>query len=147
MTSRELVAEESRAVSDALVETQVALSRAQRLSELGALAAAAAHELGSPLATIAVVAKEMARDVPKDSPMAADVALLIAAHAVVPARQAAGRPPDAHSVAFHTRQAVRRAHVHHAVRVLRQADGLEAAVVAKRAAAVLAQSGTARAEP
>ena len=71
------VAEESRAVSDALVETQVALSRAQRLSELGALAAAAAHELGSPLATIAVVAKEMARDVPKDSPMAADVALLI----------------------------------------------------------------------
>ncbi|MCW5771173.1 MAG: ActS/PrrB/RegB family redox-sensitive histidine kinase [Rhodospirillaceae bacterium] len=71
------VSEESRAVGDALVETQVALSRAQRLSELGALAAAAAHELGSPLATIAVVAKEMARDVPKDSPLAADVALLI----------------------------------------------------------------------
>lgn len=71
------VAEEARAMSDALVETQVALSRAQRLSELGALAAAAAHELGSPLATIAVVAKEMARDVPKDSPMAADVTLLI----------------------------------------------------------------------
>lgn len=71
------VSEESRATGDALVETQVALSRAQRLSELGALAAAAAHELGSPLATIAVVAKEMARDVPKDSPLAADVTLLI----------------------------------------------------------------------
>lgn len=71
------VAEESRAMGDALVETQVALSRAQRLSELGALAAAAAHELGSPLATIAVVAKEMGRDVPRDSPLAADVALLI----------------------------------------------------------------------
>lgn len=71
------VSEEARAMGDALVETQVALSRAQRLSELGALAAAAAHELGSPLATIAVVAKEMARDAPKDSPMAADLALLL----------------------------------------------------------------------
>jgi two-component system sensor histidine kinase RegB len=71
------VAEEGRAMSDALVATQVALSRAQRLSELGALSAAAAHELGSPLATIAVAAKEMAREVPKDSALAADVALLI----------------------------------------------------------------------
>jgi two-component system sensor histidine kinase RegB len=71
------VSEEARTMSDALVATQVALSRAQRLSELGALAAAAAHELGSPLATIAVVAKEMRRDVPKDGPLAEDVALLI----------------------------------------------------------------------
>jgi len=71
------VSEEARTMGDALVATQVALSRAQRLSELGALAAAAAHELGSPLATIAVVAKEMARDVPKDNPLAGDVALLI----------------------------------------------------------------------
>ena len=64
-------------MSDALVATQVALSRAQRLSELGALAAAAAHELGSPLATIAVVAKEMRRDVAPGSPLADDVGLLI----------------------------------------------------------------------
>jgi two-component system sensor histidine kinase RegB len=64
-------------MSDALVATQVALSRAQRLSELGALAAAAAHELGSPLATIAVVAKEMRRDVTPGSPLADDVGLLI----------------------------------------------------------------------
>jgi two-component system sensor histidine kinase RegB len=71
------VSEEARTMSDALVATQVALSRAQRLSELGALAAAAAHELGSPLATIAVVAKEMRREVPKDSALAEDVALLI----------------------------------------------------------------------
>src|SRR5262245_61788050 len=71
------VSEEARAMSDALVETQVALSRAQRLSELGALAAAAAHELGSPLATIAVVAKEMRRDVPPGTPLADDVGLLI----------------------------------------------------------------------
>jgi two-component system sensor histidine kinase RegB len=42
--------------------TQAVLAREQRLSALGALAAAAAHELGTPLATISIVAKEMARE-------------------------------------------------------------------------------------
>jgi two-component system sensor histidine kinase RegB len=51
----------------ALDVTQTVLSREQRLSALGALAAAAAHELGTPLATIAIVAKEMAREAPTDS--------------------------------------------------------------------------------
>jgi two-component system sensor histidine kinase RegB len=37
------------------------LAREQKLSALGTLAAAAAHELGTPLATIAIVAREMAR--------------------------------------------------------------------------------------
>ncbi len=71
------VTEEVQAMTDALAEGQTALARAQRLSAVGALAAAAAHELGSPLATIAVVAKEMARDMAKDSPHANDVQLLI----------------------------------------------------------------------
>ena len=53
------------------------LAREQRLSALGALAAAAAHELGTPLATIAVVAKEMAREAP-DGPLREDAELLIA---------------------------------------------------------------------
>jgi two-component system sensor histidine kinase RegB len=44
----------------ALNVTQAVLSREQRLSALGALAAAAAHELGTPLSTIAVVARELA---------------------------------------------------------------------------------------
>jgi two-component system sensor histidine kinase RegB len=48
----------------ALDVTQTVLAREQRLSALGALAAAAAHELGTPLATIAIVAKEMAREAP-----------------------------------------------------------------------------------
>lgn len=48
----------------ALDVTQTVLSREQRLSALGALAAAAAHELGTPLATIAIVAKEMVREAP-----------------------------------------------------------------------------------
>ena len=46
----------------ALNVTQTVLSREQRLSALGALAAAAAHELGTPLATIQIVAKEIARE-------------------------------------------------------------------------------------
>ena len=51
----------------ALDVTQTVLSREQRLSALGALAAAAAHELGTPLATIAIVAKEMAREAPTEA--------------------------------------------------------------------------------
>src|SRR5215469_3276791 len=44
------VAEEARRMRDAFAATQLALAREQRVSAVGALAAAAAHELGSPLA-------------------------------------------------------------------------------------------------
>jgi len=71
------VAEEARRMRDAFAATQLALAREQRVSAVGALAAAAAHQLGSPLATIAVVAKELARDLPPDSPHAEDAALLL----------------------------------------------------------------------
>jgi two-component system sensor histidine kinase RegB len=50
----------------ALDITQAVLAKEQRLSALGALAAAAAHELGTPLATIAIVAKELGREAPSD---------------------------------------------------------------------------------
>jgi len=70
------VAGEARRISDALAETQLTLAREQQLTALGALAAAAAHELGTPLSTITVVAKELARDMPPDSPYAEDVALI-----------------------------------------------------------------------
>lgn len=66
-----------RRMLDALAATQQALAREQRLSALGGLAAAAAHELGSPLSTIAVVAQELKRAVPGDSPLAEDIALLV----------------------------------------------------------------------
>jgi two-component system sensor histidine kinase RegB len=71
------VTEEGRRMSDALSAAQLALAREQRVSAVGALAAAAAHELGSPLATIAVIAKELARDLPPDSPYAEDAQLLL----------------------------------------------------------------------
>jgi two-component system sensor histidine kinase RegB len=70
------LAEEGRQMSDALAAAQAALAREQRMSALGALAAAAAHELGTPLSTIAVVAKEMLREVEADDPLREDVELL-----------------------------------------------------------------------
>jgi two-component system sensor histidine kinase RegB len=70
------LAEEQRQMSAALAAAQGALEREQRMSALGALAAAAAHELGSPLSTIAVVAKEMLREVETDDPLREDVELL-----------------------------------------------------------------------
>lgn len=71
------VVEEARRLSDALSATQMALDRERQLSAVGALAAAAAHELGTPLGTIALVAHEIARDLPKGSPLADDVELLL----------------------------------------------------------------------
>jgi two-component system sensor histidine kinase RegB len=71
------VSEEARRLSDALSATQMALDRERQLSAVGALAAAAAHELGTPLGTIALVAHEIARDLPKGSPLASDAELLL----------------------------------------------------------------------
>jgi two-component system sensor histidine kinase RegB len=71
------VAGEARRIRDAFAATQLALAREQRISAVGALAAAAAHELGSPLGTIAVIAKELVRELPADSPYAEDAALLL----------------------------------------------------------------------
>jgi two-component system, sensor histidine kinase RegB len=67
---------EARSLQAALAATQGVLAREQRLSDLGALAAATAHELGTPLGTIAVVARELERDVAVDSPHLEDIKLL-----------------------------------------------------------------------
>jgi two-component system sensor histidine kinase RegB len=64
-------------MSAALSATEMVLAREQRLSALDGLAAAAAHELGTPLATIALVAKELKRELPPDSPYTEDIDLLI----------------------------------------------------------------------
>ncbi|MGH6814572.1 MAG: ActS/PrrB/RegB family redox-sensitive histidine kinase [Hyphomicrobiaceae bacterium] len=67
---------EARQMSAALVATELVLAREQKLHALDGLAAAAAHALGTPLATILLVARELERAIPADSPLADDVALL-----------------------------------------------------------------------
>jgi two-component system, sensor histidine kinase RegB len=70
------IASESARMSAGLAATQLALSREHRLASLGALATAAAHELGTPLGTIAVVARELERALPENSTEVEDVRLL-----------------------------------------------------------------------
>jgi len=70
------VAEEARLLANALAATELILQREQHLSALDGLAAAAAHELGTPLATITVVAKEMERALGNDPKFREDVTLL-----------------------------------------------------------------------
>jgi two-component system, sensor histidine kinase RegB len=70
------IARETREMSQALTATELVLAREQRLAALDGLAAAAAHELGTPLATITVVAKELEREISPDSPVYDDVLLL-----------------------------------------------------------------------
>lgn len=71
------VASEQRRMQQALSEVRTTLQREQQVSALGALAAAAAHELGTPLATITLVAKELSRDLPAGSEAAEDAELLV----------------------------------------------------------------------
>jgi two-component system, sensor histidine kinase RegB len=70
------VAHEARQLADALAATELALSRREQLSALDGLAAAAAHELGTPLSTIALAAKEMLAEMPA-GPLRDDVELII----------------------------------------------------------------------
>ena len=67
---------EGYAMSQALTATQIALSREQRLAAIGGIAAATAHELGTPLATIKLVAGELARELKDHPELVEDVALI-----------------------------------------------------------------------
>ena len=70
------ITEESRQLTDALAATELVLAHEQHLSQLDGLAAAAAHELGTPLSTISVIAKELENAIPADAPHGDDVRLL-----------------------------------------------------------------------
>lgn len=70
------LAKESRQMSAALAATDLVLAREQKLHALDGLAAAAAHELGTPLSTIVLVAKELEKDGGTSQAMREDLALL-----------------------------------------------------------------------
>jgi two-component system, sensor histidine kinase RegB len=70
------IAYEARQLADALTATELVLSREQHLSALDGLAAAAAHELGTPLATIALAAREMQTDTTDLSALRDDIDLI-----------------------------------------------------------------------
>ncbi|WP_441239114.1 ActS/PrrB/RegB family redox-sensitive histidine kinase [Bradyrhizobium sp. 930_D9_N1_4] len=69
------VTEEARKLADALAATELVLTREQHLTQLDGLAAAAAHELGTPLATIFLISRELEKTV-KDVSFAADLKTL-----------------------------------------------------------------------
>lgn len=74
------VAAEISATSDALFAARMALEREQKLQYLGGVVAAAAHEMGTPLATIKLVSSELADEITQALPdrkdLAEDLALL-----------------------------------------------------------------------
>jgi len=70
------VATEIRSMSQALMATQMALAREQKLTDLGGVVAAAAHELGTPLATIKLVSSELMAELKGQPDLLEDVRLI-----------------------------------------------------------------------
>src|SRR3954453_13103939 len=68
--------EEARKLSDALAATELVLTREQHLTQLDGLAAAAAHELGTPLSTIFLISRELEKTVDGNDPLASDLKTL-----------------------------------------------------------------------
>ena len=68
---------ESKRRSDAINKVQQAIAKEYELESLGGQAAAAAHSLGTPLATISVVASELKKELGKDKEHTKDIELLI----------------------------------------------------------------------
>ncbi len=70
------VTTEMHNMGEALLATQLALSREQKLTDLGGVVAATAHELGTPLATIMLVSGEMRDELAKDPDLVEDIDLI-----------------------------------------------------------------------
>ncbi|MCF3592421.1 ActS/PrrB/RegB family redox-sensitive histidine kinase [Rhodobacteraceae bacterium LMO-12] len=70
------IASEVHSMSDALQATQMALAREQKLTDLGGVVAAAAHELGTPLATIKLASSELIDDLADRPELLEDVTLI-----------------------------------------------------------------------
>ena len=135
------IASEGARMQAGLAATQLALAREHRLASLGALATAAAHELGTPLGTIAVVARELERALPPNSPEAEDVRLLRSGSRTLPRHPHAPRasrrkraeragPPAARRLARRHRQPISR----------RRSDGADRSRLKTSRAAARAES-------
>ncbi len=70
------IAAEMRSMSDALAATQMALAREQKLTDLGGVVAAAAHEMGTPLATIKLASAELMDELEDQPDLREDAALI-----------------------------------------------------------------------
>ncbi|MFW8633926.1 sensor histidine kinase RegB [Cribrihabitans pelagius] len=70
------VSNEMRSMSEALSATQLALSREQKLTDLGGVVAAAAHEMGTPLATIKLASAELIDELEDRPDLREDAALI-----------------------------------------------------------------------
>jgi two-component system sensor histidine kinase RegB len=70
------VTAEMNKMSDALLATQMALAREQKLTDLGGVVAAAAHELGTPLATIKLISSELLDELDEDPVLREDVEMI-----------------------------------------------------------------------
>ncbi len=70
------ITSEVNSMSDALSATQMALSREQKLTDLGGVVAAAAHELGTPLATIKLASGELFEELQDRPDLQEDAALI-----------------------------------------------------------------------
>ena len=68
---------ETKKRSEAFNKLQEVISKEYELESLGGQAAAAAHSLGTPLATISVVAKELKKDIGDNTEYSKDIDLLI----------------------------------------------------------------------
>ena len=68
---------ETKKRSEALNKLQEVIAKEYELESLGGQAAAAAHSLGTPLATISVVAKELKKEIGNNKEISKDVDLLI----------------------------------------------------------------------
>lgn len=73
--SRRVVSEMS-SMAEALAATQMALAREQKLTDLGGVVAAAAHELGTPLATIKLTSAELMEELDGQGELYEDAALI-----------------------------------------------------------------------
>jgi two-component system, sensor histidine kinase RegB len=68
--------EEARKLSDALAATELVLTREQHLTQIDGLAAAAAHELGTPLSTIFLISRELEKTINGNEHLASDLKTL-----------------------------------------------------------------------